>query len=68
MIQKDDFAQLTRYKALQEGEPDINRADQSDISTDDDLDDDDEDITDLVDLAERERYANSVDGSHPLLR
>ena len=25
MIQKDDFAQLTRYKALQEGESDINR-------------------------------------------
>ena len=28
MILKDDFEQLTRYKALQEGEPEINRADQ----------------------------------------
>ena len=29
MILKDDFEQLTRYKALQEGEPEINRADQT---------------------------------------
>jgi len=57
MIQKDDLAQLTRYKALQEGEPEINRAYQTrHLNTDDDLDDDDEDINDLVDLAERERY------------
>ena len=56
MIQKDDFAQLTRYKALQEGEPEINRAYQTGhLNTDDDLDDNDEDITDLVDLAERKR-------------
>ena len=58
IIQKDAFAQLTRYKTLQEGEPEVNRAYQmQNLNTDDDLDDNDEDITGLVDLVEREHYA-----------
>lgn len=59
MIQKDDIAHLTRYKALQEGEPELNKAyqarhNESSSVADDDEDNDDE--TDLIDLAERERY------------
>ncbi|TFK34860.1 hypothetical protein BDQ12DRAFT_688964 [Crucibulum laeve] len=55
MIQKDDVAQLARYKALQEGEPEVNKAYQTRQHDAESMDVDEED-THPADLQERERY------------